>query len=370
MKIHPAAKALPDMTPEEFAALKADIATNHLLCPIELYEDAVLDGRHRLKACEELGIEPDFVDVDLCGQSPSAYAWSLNGARRHLTASQRAAVAVDMLPQLKTEAKQRMAAGGGDKKSGKGLNPTPITDAGQSREKAAKIVNVDPTYVSKAQKLKNESPDVFSKVKSGKITITQANREIKDKKVSSRRTGNAKKAAKAKSLASCNQTFATILIDPPWDWGDEGDVNQLGRAKPDYGTMPLEEIAALPLATVSDIDCHLYCWVTNRSMPKVFSLFDAWGFRYITLLTWPKTHFGMGNYFRGQTEHIAFGVKGSQMLNVKDASTLLPSWDRGNEHSSKPVEIYEFIERCSPGPYLEMFSRKKRDGWFMWGQDS
>lgn len=370
MKIHPAAKALPDMTAEEFAALKADISTNGLLCPLERYEGSLIDGRHRLRACNELGIEPDIVDVDLCGQSPAAYVWSLNGARRHLTASQRAAVAVDMLPQLKEEAKKRMAAGGGDKKSGKGLIPAPIADAGQSRDKAAEIVNVDPTYVSKAEKLKNESPDVFAKVKSGEITITQANRTIKDRKVSSRRTGNAKKVAKAKSLESCNQTFATILIDPPWDWGDEGDVNQLGRAKPDYATMSLEQLAALPLSTVSDIDCHLYCWVTNRSMPKVFSLFNAWGFRYVTLLTWPKPNFGMGNYFRGQTEHIAFGVKGSQMLNVKDASTLLPSWKRGDGHSSKPKEIYEFIERCSPGPYLEMFSRQKRDGWFMWGQDS
>lgn len=366
MKIHKAATALPDMTAEEFAALKADIETNGLLCPVERYEGAVIDGRHRLKACKELGIEPEFVDVDLCGQSPASYVWSLNGARRHLTASQRAAVAVDMLPQLRTEAKQRMSDGG----KNKGVGLIPPLETGKARDKAAEIVNVDPTYVSKAEKLKNESPEAFAKVKAGEITITQANREIKDQKVTSRRAGNARKASKAKSLESCEMTFATILIDPPWDWGDEGDVNQLGRAKPDYGTMPLEEIAALPLNIVSDIDCHLYCWVTNRSMPKVFSLFDAWGFRYVTLLTWPKTHFGMGNYFRGQTEHIAFGVKGSQMLNVKDASTLLPSWKRGEQHSSKPVEIYEFIERCSPGPYLEMFSRQERDGWFMWGQDS
>ena len=73
MKIHPAAKALPDMTAEEFAALKADISTNGLLCPLERYEGSLIDGRHRLRACNELGIEPDIVDVDLCGQSPPGF---------------------------------------------------------------------------------------------------------------------------------------------------------------------------------------------------------------------------------------------------------------------------------------------------------
>lgn len=214
-----------------------------------------------------------------------------------------------------------------------------------------------------------ETEDVPSQAAFLKM-LTDKKREAKDKQAKSRRAKNAKKVSSVKSLDEIDQCFATILIDPPWDWDDEGDVNQLGRAKPQYATMPFAELVALPIAKVSDVDCHIYCWVTNRSMPKVFSLLDAWDFRYVTLLTWPKTSFGMGNYFRGQTEHIAFGVKGSQQLQVKDASTLLPAWKRGGKHSSKPNEIHAFIERCSPGPFLEMFSRTKHDGWFMWGEQT
>ena len=364
MRIHPAAKAIPEMSGEDFAALRDDIERNGLLAPIETLNGSILDGRHRHRACVDLQIAPKTIEVDLDGMSPAEYVWSLNGARRHLTASQKAAVALELLPEFEKEAKQRQ---GSREDIVQKIAPS---EKGKARDKAAAVVGVNRQYVSDAKSIREKSPDAFERVKSGELSLTQAKRAIKDEAVSQRRQSNRRKVEKATSLDDLQQTFSTILIDPPWDWGDEGDVNQMGRAKPDYATMSIEDLAKLPVSLVSDVDCHLYCWVTNRSMPKVFGLLEDWGFRYVTLLTWPKTHFGMGNYFRGQTEHIAFGVKGSQMLTVKDASTLLPSWKRGESHSSKPVEIYEFLERCSPGPYLEMFSRSQRDGWFAWGEDS
>jgi N6-adenosine-specific RNA methylase IME4 len=164
--------------------------------------------------------------------------------------------------------------------------------------------------------------------------------------------------------------FSTILIDPPWDWGDEGDVDQMGRARPDYHTLSIADIEQLPVGGLSDENAHIYLWITNRSLPKGFRLLEAWGFRYITAITWVKPHFGMGNYFRGQTEHLLFGVKGSLPLLRQDQGTVFHA-DRGpNGHSSKPPEIYGLIESCSPGPYLEMFSRADRDGWVQWGENA
>jgi len=208
----------------------------------------------------------------------------------------------------------------------------------------------------------------FDKIKSGEATKVQAKRKVKEIRRERKRAENAVKVEAAKKPDDLDGLFTTIVIDPPWDWGDEGDVNQLGRARPDYATMPVSEIAKLPLGKLSDADAHIYCWVTNRSMPKVFGLLEAWGFRFVTILTWPKKHFGMGNYFRGQTEHVVFGVKGSLQLKRKNAGTLLPAWDNARKHSAKPGEFLEFVESCSPGPYLEMFSRSKRHGWVMWGE--
>ena len=123
---------------------------------------------------------------------------------------------------------------------------------------------------------------------------------------------------------------------------------------------------SIPIGKLAADDSHLYLWITNRSLPKGFALLESWGFRYVTALTWVKPKFGMGNYFRGQTEHVLFGVKGKQLLRRKNAGTAL-IWDRPKGHSVKPPEFYDFVESCSHGPYLEIFARRNREGWAAWG---
>ena len=131
-----------------------------------------------------------------------------------------------------------------------------------------------------------------------------------------------------------------------------------------------EEIANLPVGSHVGDDAHIYLWTTNRSLFKGEALLTTWGFRYVNLLTWCKPHFGLGHYFRGSTEQILFGVKGSQPLKRKDAGTWFeaPRGPRG--HSSKPVEFYDLVESCSPGPYLEIFARGQREGWTSWGAEA
>lgn len=162
--------------------------------------------------------------------------------------------------------------------------------------------------------------------------------------------------------------YSAIVIDPPWDWGDEGDVSQFGRGRPVYHTMPIEQIAELPIERLSCKNAHLYLWITNRSLPKGFQLMEAWGFRYITCITWCKPSIGMGNYFRGTTEHILFGVRGSLPLLRNDLGTWFEA-DRTGIHSGKPDDFYRTIETCSPGPWLEVFAREKRPGWASWGAE-
>ena len=99
-----------------------------------------------------------------------------------------------------------------------------------------------------------------------------------------------------------------------------------------------------------------------------------WGFEYKTNLVWFKTRKdggpdgrGVGFYFRNVTELVLFGVRGS--LRTRKAGrtqvNLLSTVKR--EHSRKPDELYEIIEQCSPGPYVELFARHDRQGWDHWG---
>ena len=198
--------------------------------------------------------------------------------------------------------------------------------------------------------------------------IKEQKRAEREEQRENMRQENTEKIEKLATPLDAVGLFQTIVIDPPWDWGDEGDADQFGRARPDYQTMSIQEIAQLPVAKIADKNCHLYLWVTNRSLPKAFGLLEAWGFRYITCLTWVKPSFGMGNYFRGSTEQVLFGVKGSQPLKRRDVGTHFEA-PRGSRHSAKPEEFYKLVESCSYPPYIDIFGRSSRAGWAVWGEN-
>jgi N6-adenosine-specific RNA methylase IME4 len=383
---HPIADIFPLITGEEFVALKQDIRENGLREAIWLYEGMILDGRNRFRACQEVGVEPAFRAYE--GDSPATFAVSLNLHRRHLDKSQAATVGVELLPHLEREAKARQRAAGGDRGNqytggkvavGQKIDqaapestaPETPRRADRALDLAAKLTGTNRQYVADAKKLKEQNPEVFEQVKAGEKTIVQARRELKEERRERQRQENREKIVAAGSTAvleTLQVQFPTILIDPPWDWGDEGDQDQLGRARPDYSTMSFEQLLELNVADLSMPDAHLYLWITNRSLPKGFALLERWGFRYVTCLTWVKPHFGMGNYFRGQTEQVLFGVRGSLMLKRRDVGTAFHAPRGPNGHSSKPLEFYDLVESCSPGPYLEMFSRSARQDWTTWGQ--
>lgn len=173
--------------------------------------------------------------------------------------------------------------------------------------------------------------------------------------------------------------FSTILADPPWRF-----QNRTGKMAPEhrrlsrYGTMELSEIMSLPVSgSVSDV-AHLYLWVPNALLPEGIQVMKAWGFDYKTNIVWHKIRKdggpdgrGVGFYFRNVTELVLFGVRG------KNARTLAPGRRQVNflatqkrEHSRKPDELYDIIEACSPGPYLELFARGTRPQWTGWGDQS
>lgn len=173
--------------------------------------------------------------------------------------------------------------------------------------------------------------------------------------------------------------FTTVLADPPWQF-----INRTGKVAPEhkrlnrYGTMPVDEICALPVKQVLLPTAHLYLWVPNALLPDGLKVMEAWGFQYKSNIIWHKLRKdggsdgrGVGFYFRNVTELLLFGVRG------KGARTLAPGRSQVNyigtrkrEHSRKPDEQYPLIESCSPGPYLEMFSRGTRKGWTVWGNQA
>lgn len=174
MNTHPAAELFPLMDDDALAALAEDIAKHGLRDPIETLDGELLDGRNRLRACELAGVAPRFDEVTLNGESPTEYVVSRNLHRRHLTTAQRAALAVELLPHLEAEARERQKGGQG------GVLLSPETDEAKGRadEKAAEIVGVGRTTVAHTKAIQGRAPDVINRMRRGEIpTVAAAARE-------------------------------------------------------------------------------------------------------------------------------------------------------------------------------------------------
>jgi len=159
--------------------------------------------------------------------------------------------------------------------------------------------------------------------------------------------------------------YATLLADPPWDVHQRGGNGWGADAR--YPLLSVGRIAALPVGEVAAENAHVWLWTTNGAMPAALQVMAAWGFTYRSTLTWIKPRFGLGQYLRTQTEHLLLGTRGRAPVLFRGQG----SWFYApvQEHSHKPEEQYAIIERCSPGPYLELFARRPRLGWHVWGNE-
>ena len=178
-------------------------------------------------------------------------------------------------------------------------------------------------------------------------------------------------------LAKMTGQYATILADPPWQF-----QNRTGKVAPEhrrllrYPTMEQREILELPVAKLAAARSHLYLWVPNALLAEGLRVMEAWGFTYKSNLVWHKVRKdggsdgrGVGFYFRNVTELVLFGVRGSMRTLPPGRTQVNLLATRKREHSRKPDEIYDIVEACSPGPYLELFARFPREGWHQWGNE-
>jgi N6-adenosine-specific RNA methylase IME4 len=186
--------------------------------------------------------------------------------------------------------------------------------------------------------------------------------------------------------------YHVLYLDPPWPEHGGGQVQR--GADRHYPLMPVKDIQRLPFGEWAAADAHCYCWLTNNYLEAGFAAVRGWGFRPVTLVTWVKDRAGLGQYFRGRTEHCLFAVRGRLPYRIApdgkraQGETVLFHPDPDVEelpepaqlprafeatrtrHSAKPPEMRAFVELVSPGPYLECFARIAPAGWDVWGNEA
>jgi N6-adenosine-specific RNA methylase IME4 len=168
--------------------------------------------------------------------------------------------------------------------------------------------------------------------------------------------------------------YRTIYADPPWPEYGGGKIKR--GADRHYPLMSISAIVQLGESLqqyIHDDGCHLYLWVTNTHLANGLCVMEKWGFDYKSTITWCKDRFGLGQYYRGQTEHCFFGVRGRLPYRLtaqgKRAQGVTAIYAPRRAHSAKPPEMRSMIEKVSHASRLELFARTDTAGWNVWGNE-
>lgn len=394
---HPYAEIFPWLEGPALEEFVDDIRRNGVLEPIVFLEGAILDGRNRYMAARKLGIEYPRVEFD--GPDPLAFVLSKNLARRHLTESQRAMVGarVAKLPQGFRSDLQPSAS------LPEVIAPEP---AALSQPQAAELLSVSERSIRSAKQVQEAgAPELIAAVDAGLVSVSaaadvatlpeeeqteivakgeaeilQAAKAVRAKKVEAKRSA---KVERAKEIAKANvalpieqRKYSAIYVDPPWRFDAWSGAGTDRAAENHYPTMTQADLEALPVGDLATDDCALFMWAVMPQLPEALRLIEAWGFKYKTCafvwtkLTQDEERFatGMGYWTRANAELCLLATRGSPPRLNADVHQVVSTPRMA--HSQKPDEVAVRIERLVPGPYIELFARRPRNGWDVWGNQS
>jgi N6-adenosine-specific RNA methylase IME4 len=374
LEYHPAANSFPMMDAKRFAELKADIAANGLREKIKLLGGKILDGRNRHKACLELGKEPQFEN---CDGDPWAYVWSLNGERRDLVDEQRYLIWKHCYEQSEAfKAEQQRIAERANRNRSESQKGVPKAEAKERARtecprtlprpgKAAKAAfsKTNPGAVARGDTLAKRRPDLAEKVRLSEMKPAEAHRVMRRDEVSKKLATLA-----AAGAAATDGKYDVIVLDPPWPMQKIERDCRPNQVAFDYPTMTEEQLAALEIPCADD--CHVWVWTTHRFLPMALRLLYKWGLKYVCTFVWHKPGgfqpVGLPQY---NCEFAVYARKGSPpFLDTKDFGVCFNA-PRG-EHSEKPEAFYETLRRVTGGRRLDMFNRRKIEGFDGWGNEA
>lgn len=176
--------------------------------------------------------------------------------------------------------------------------------------------------------------------------------------------------------------YKVISLDPPWPYDR---TSGQGVANKQYDLMTWDDLYALGpyIKAVAAPDCAIFMWTTAPLLMETVDMIKAWRVRYVTkAFSWVKTYasggifFGIGSYTASNTEDVWLLSNGTPKRKAKDVSQVVPTLIKQDamvasmaDHSAKPEEMQDRIERLLSGPYLEIFARRRRHGWTCIGNE-
>jgi N6-adenosine-specific RNA methylase IME4/ParB-like chromosome segregation protein Spo0J len=337
-----------------------------LFHPIVIKPDGTLiAGRRRLEACKLLRWENiPITVVDL--ESITRGECHENVHRKPFLPTEMEAIAKALEPIEKEKAKERQGT-----RTDIELPEKFTEGSGEALDKVAATVGTSRPTLEKIReiiKAAEEEPEKYEPLVKQMDETGRVDGAYK-KLHRQRRREEAREAAQDLPEG----TFNVILADPPWEYDNR--IQKWGPAELHYPTLSVEDICDLGEILPVAANAVLFLWVTNSLLQSAIYVIDAWGFDYKTNIVWVKTGLkrpGSGWYVRGRHELCLICTKGSFTPLDEKISPPIGSVITApvGEHSEKPEELYDIIERLYPGcSYLELFAREDRNGWTSWGNE-
>ena len=178
--------------------------------------------------------------------------------------------------------------------------------------------------------------------------------------------------------------YSIIYADPPWSYYNDSTVSPdcttiKGMRRPPYPVMSSKDIKELPVYSLANDDCILFCWTTDYHLTKCIEIITAWGFTYKTVgFVWSKRNKDntpvcfMGAYtMKSGVELCLLATKGKNATKMVINHSVRSYIESPREkHSKKPDIIRNrIVDLVGDVPRIELFARQKTDGWDVWGNE-
>jgi len=377
----PEFKALiPPLSLEEYSQLEQNLLkeTNPDSIVLFTWNGVLIDGHNRYEICQKHNISFKTAEKNGFTDRDDVKVWIIQNqfGRRNINNYQRSRLALELEGIFQKKAKEQHAFKHSEqyKEDMKEQISAPLPEIEtvkpieSTRQELAKIAKVSHDTIAKVKVIEQKAtPEVKKELDAGTKSINEVYKEIKkEEKIEAREQEIQQlKIAIEEQPEPLDGLYDIVVIDPPWEGqGGEYDPDNR-RSRPPYPTMTIDEIKQLKIpATENSI---LFFWGLNNRMHEAYHIIEEWGFEPKTILTWVKDVWGLGFWLRGQTEHCIIASRGSPNFLGESSSTVL--YGKRREHSRKPEEFYQLVEKTCVGRRLDYFSREKREGWAQYGNE-